>query len=206
MFCHGFSGTNRLDKLACALKDEPVSIVEINYRGDQKSMWRFSFLGSIEDIIAMTEKLCYRHYNIPIHALGYSMGGLYVANLLDQRPNILDKAIFLNPVVDARTFLADKPLLNELWGYANDVLSLHGHEFYQKEITNINKNYNPIDFAREFKIPINVVQSTADEVLDPEISKKFFNLLCCEKKFYDIPGAKHDLMGNEKQLLLAIIE
>lgn len=206
LFCHGFPGTNRLDKLVYALKDEPISIVEVNYGGDQKSQGRFSFLGSIEDIIAMTNKLDHRYPHIPIHALGYSMGGFYVSNLLNQRPTIFDKAIFLNPVVDTKTFFADKLLMDELWGYADDVLSLYEHAVYQEEIVHINKNCNPIDFAYKFEIPTSVVQSTADEVLDPAISKKFFNLLCCEKKFYEISGAKHDLAGNEKQLLRAIIE
>lgn len=206
LFCHGFPGTNRLDELAHALRNEPISIIEINYRGDPKSQGKFSFLGSIKDIRVMTDQLNREYRHIPIHALGYSMGGFYVANLLNRKPDIFDKAIFLNPVVDTETFFADKPLIDELWGYADDVLSLHERRVYQEEIVHINKNCNPINFADGFKIPISVVQSNADEVLDPNISKKFFNLLHCENKFYEILGAEHDLMGNEEQLLRAIVE
>lgn len=205
LFCHGFPGTNRLIKLANALRNKPVSMIEINYRGDEKSQGKFSFLGSKNDIVVVANHLksCYNH--VPICALGYSMGGFYVASLLNDGLNIFDEAVLLNPVVDTKALFSDKPLMDELWGYTN-VLSLHEPGFYEKEIKKINKNHNPIDIAHQLKTPISIVQSTTDEVLDPEIAKKFFVALDCKKRYFEIPNGMHDLMGDEQQLLRAIIE
>ena len=36
LFCHGFPGSSRLVRLCDNLKTKPISIVEINYRGDKK--------------------------------------------------------------------------------------------------------------------------------------------------------------------------
>lgn len=206
LFCHGFPGTNRLVRLADALKNEPISIIEINYRGDEKSQGKFSFLGSKKDVLVVANYLRSCYSRVPLCALGYSMGGFYVASLLNDRLNLFDKAILLNPVVDTQSFFSDKPLMDELREYANNVLLLHNPGFYEKEVVEINKNYNPINIAHRLKTPISIVQSTADEVLDPEIAKNFFAALNCEKKYFEVPNAKHDLIGNEKQLIQAIIE
>lgn len=149
-------------------------------------------------------KSCYDR--IPLYALGYSMGGFYVvANLLNRGSNVFDKAILLNPVVNTQDLFSNKPLMDELWGYAKN-LSLHKPDFYKREIVEINKSYNPIDIACWLKTPVSIVQSTADEVLDPAISKKFFDALSCKKEYFEIPNATHDLMGDEKELIQAIIE
>lgn len=206
LFCHGFPGTNRLKGLADALENEPISVIEINYRGDPKSQGKFSFLGSTMDILAVANYLKSRYDRVPLYALGYSMGGFYVANLLNRRSSVFDKAILLNPVVDTQALFSNKPVMDELWGYAKN-LSLYKPDFYKREITEINKSYNPIiDIARCLKTPVSIVQSTADEVLDPAIAKRFFNALKCEKKYFKIPNATHDLMGDEKELIKAIIE
>lgn len=206
LFCHGFPGTNRLIKLADALKNDPISIIEINYRGDEKSQGKFSFLGSKKDILAVANHLKSYYNRVPLCALGYSMGGFYVASLLNDGLNLFDEAILLNPVVDTQALFSNKPLMSELWGHANNTLSLYKPGFYEEEIAEINKNHNPIDIAHRLRIPISIVQSTADEVLDPEIAKNFFAALNCEKKYFEVPNAKHDLTGNEQQLLKAIIE
>jgi len=209
LFCHGFPGTNRLVNLEEALKNKPVSIVEINYRGDKKSGGKFSFLGSMADILTVARYLKRSYGSIPIYAIGYSMGGFYVANLLNLYPSIFDGVILLNPVVDTEAFFSDKALMDDLWKYARDILSLRSQAFYEKEIIRINQRNNPMKFAHRIKTPIIIVQSGDDEVLDPEIVKKFFvalELNCVEKRLFWIPNAKHDLMGDEEQLLRAIIE
>jgi predicted alpha/beta-fold hydrolase len=85
LFCHGFPGSSRLVSLYDNLKNNSISIVEINYRGDKKSEGKFSFLGSIKDIktasIFLKEK-----YKLPLYALGYSMGGFYVSNIIINEP------------------------------------------------------------------------------------------------------------------------
>lgn len=206
LFCHGFPGTNRLIKLADALKNEPISIVEINYRGDEKSQGKFSFLGSKKDVLTVANHLKSCYNRVPLCTLGYSMGGFYVASLLNDGLNLFDEAILLNPVVDTQALFSNEPLMNELWGHANNTLSLYKPGFYKEEMAEINKNHNPIDIAHKLRIPISIVQSTADEVLNPEIAKKFFAALKCEKKYFEVPNGMHDLTGNEKQLIQAIIE
>ncbi len=205
LFCHGFPGKNRLVKLVDSLKNEPISVIEINYRGDKKSEGDFSFLGSIKDIKTVANHLKDNH-DIPLHALGYSMGGFYMANVVKDEPGMFDKVILLNPVVDTQALFSNKPLMDELWMHANNILLLKRSEIYETEIKLVNEKFNPMDFAYELKTPIDIVQSIADEVLSPETAKKFHSSLNCEKKYFEVPNAKHDLMGDEKQLIHAIIE
>ena len=110
----------------------------------------------------------------------------------------------MNPVVDTEAFFSNESLMEELWSYAGGILSLEKPLFYNEEIKLINESSNPMDFASELKIPISIVQSTADEVLLPEIAKGFCGLLNCEKSYFEIPDANHDLEGNEEQLIQAI--
>lgn len=203
LFCHGFPGTNRLTKLMQALENEPISVVEINYRGDKKSGGKFSFSGSINDIREVAGYFK-TYFDIPLYALGYSMGGLYAANVIKDEPKMFDKAILLNPVVDTEALFSNKELMDELWMYANNILSLKKPEVYEREIKAVNKYFNPMNFAHELKTPIDIVQSTADEVLSPEPAKDFYSLLNCKARYFELPDAKHDLIGNEKQLIDAI--
>ena len=85
LFCHGFPGSSRLIMLGNNLKDSAISLVEINYRGDKKSEGKFSFLGSIKDIRTVAGHLKEK-YKVPLHALGYSMGGFYVSNIINKEP------------------------------------------------------------------------------------------------------------------------
>ena len=206
LFCHGFPGTNRLNKLAPILEDRNISTVEINYRGDKKSEGNFSFLGSIKDIKQVTDYLKNEYDNSKIYALGYSMGGFYICNIIKEDPKLFDKTILLNPVVDTQTLFSNAHLMKELWNYARDILSLEKPEVYDEEIKLVNKKYNPMDFVDKIKTPIYFVQSTDDEVLPFETAKRFYSLLNCEKRFIEIPGATHDLDGDEKQLVNLICD
>ena len=204
LFCHGFPGNSRLPELAPSLKNRLV--VEINYKGDKGCEGKFSFLGSITDVISTVtnyiRKTKYR--NVPITALGYSMGSFYTLYATRGKPTLFNKVILLNPVVDTKALFSNELLMEELWESARNILSLEVPLFYKMEIELINRDLNPMDFASKLKIPISIVQSTDDEVLSPEIAEEFYHKLNCEKKFFKIPGGKHDLKGNEKQLLKAI--
>ena len=138
LFCHGFPGSSRLVGLWDNLKNKSISVVEINYRGDKKSKGKFSFLGSIIDIktvaIFLKEK-----YKVPLYALGYSMGGFYVSNIINEDPNIFEKVILLNPVVDSMELLSNKPLMNELWEHAKNILSLKPTQIYEEETKRITR-------------------------------------------------------------------
>ena len=203
LFCHGFPGSSRLVCLYDNLKNKSISVVEMNYRGDKKSEGKFSFLGSIKDIKTVASFLKEK-YKVPLHALGYSMGGLYVSNIINKEPNVFDKVILLNPVVDSKALFSDKPLMGELWKHAKIILSLKSPETYEEEISKIISELNPIRFVEKLKSNIIVIQSTSDEVLDPKLAKKFYSLLNTEKRYHEILNKKHDLMGDEKQLIDAL--
>ena len=200
LFCHGFPGSSRLVRLYDNLKNKSISLVEINYRGDKKCEGKFSFLGSIKDI----ETVAYyfkQKYKVPLHALGYSMGGLYVSNIIKKAPNLFEKVILLNPVVDSMELFSDKLLMDELWIHAKNILSLKSHEAYQEEIGRLIVDFNPMGFVEKLKSNIIIIQSTCDEVLEPKHAKKFYSLLKGEKRYLEILNKKHDLMGDEKELL-----
>ncbi len=205
LFCHGFPGTNRLVKLAGSLKDEPVSIIEINYEGDKKSEGKFGFLRSMEDV-KRTANYLNNEYGKPVCALGYSMGGLYASNVVRGHTSLFEKAILLNPVIDTPSLFSNDALMKELWMYADKILSLENPNYYEREIRFVNERCNPMDFAKELETPITIVQSAADEVISPETVKEFYSMLNCKKKYFELPNAKHDLMGDEEQLIQAIIE
>ena len=121
IFCHGFPGSSRLLSLYDNLKNNSISLIEINYRGDKKSEGKFSFLGSINDIKTVVNFIK-KKYKVPVYALGYSMGGLYVSNIINNDPYIFDKVILLNPVVDSVALFSNKSLMDELWMNAKKIL------------------------------------------------------------------------------------
>ena len=203
LFCHGFPGLSRLVRLYDNLKNNSISIVEMHYRGDKKSEGKFSFLGSIKDIKTASNFLKEK-YKLPIYALGYSMGGFYVSNIIINDPNVFEKVILLNPVVDSMALFSNKPLIDELWIHAKNILSLNKPETYKEEITRVISDLNPIGFVKQIKNNIVIIQSTGDEVLEPKLAKKFYNLLNSKKSYVEIPNKKHDLMGDEKELLDAL--
>ena len=203
LFCHGFPGSSRLVRLYDNLKNKSISVIEMNYRGDKKSEGRFSFLGSIKDIEIVANFLKEK-YKVPLHALGYSMGGLYVSNIINKYPNFFEKVILLNPVVDSMAPFSDKPLMDELWKNAKNILSISSRETYEEEISKIISELNPIGFVEKLKSNIIIIQSTSDEVLDPKLAKKFYTLLNTEKSYVEIPNKTHDLMGDEKELIDAL--
>jgi len=205
LFCHGFPGSSRLVLLGNNLKNSAISLVEINYRGDKKSEGKFSFLGSIKDIRTVASYLKEK-YKVPLHALGYSMGGFYVTNLINKEPEIFDQITLLNPVVDTMSLFSNKQLMDQLWEHANNILSLKPTEDYKKEISEVIGKLNPLGFAEKLKSKITIIQSTKDEVLAPELAKRFYTLLSCEKSYREVVNATHDLMGDEKELIDAIID
>ena len=200
LFCHGFPGSNRLDRLWDHLKNESVLVIEMNYRGDKKSEGIFSFLGSMEDIKTAANYLK-RNYNLPLYALGISMGGLYISNIISQEPELFNKVILLNPVVDSMALFSDKCLMDELWEVANNLLELKTPKDYEEEVKMVTSKYNPMGLAKKIENNITIIQSTADEVTDPEFVKRFYSLLDCEKSYYDVLNGKHDLKGDEKELI-----
>ncbi len=199
LFCHGFPGSSRLVRLSEWVKAIPVSIVEINYRGDRKSEGKFSFTGSVTDIRTVAGYLK-EHYKIPVHALGYSMGGCYVSNIVNSDPHLFDKVFLVNPVTDTVSLFSNKVLTSELWKQAEAILSLQTPEAYEKELNLVTGVLNPMKFAHKIESNITIVQSTADEVLEPDLAERFYSLLKCKKSFHKVPDGKHDLMGDEKEL------
>ena len=203
LFCHGFPGSSRLKSLWENLKNKSIAVVEINYRGDKKSKGKFSFLASIIDIktvaIFLKEK-----YKVPLYVLGYSMGGFYVSNIINENPNIFEKVILLNPVVDSMALFSNKLLMDELWQHAKNILSLKTPETYKDEIARVISDLNPIGFVKKLKNNIIIIQSTEDEVLEPKLAKKFYSLINSKKSYVEMPNKKHDLMGDEKELIDAL--
>lgn len=205
LFCHGFPGSSRLILLGNNLKDSTISLVEIHYRGDKKSEGKFSFLGSIKDIRTVATHLKEK-YKVPLHALGYSMGGFYITNIINKEPFIFDQIILLNPVVDTMTLFSNKQLMDQLWEHAKNILSLKTTKDYKEEISKVISKLNPLMFAKKLKSKIIIIQSTKDEVLPPELTKKFYALLRCEKSYREVVNKMHDLMGDEKELIDAILD
>ena len=205
LFCHGFPGSSRLVLLGNNLKNSAISLVEINYRGDKKSEGKFSFLGSIKDIRTVASHLKEK-YKVPLHALGYSMGGFYVTNLINKEPCVFDQIILLNPVVDTMSLFSNKQLMDQLWEHAKNILSLKPTEDYKEEISMVIGKLNPLGFAEKLKSKITIIQSTKDEVLAPKLAKKFYDVLRCKKNYQEVVNSTHELLGDEKELIDAILD
>ena len=203
LFCHGFPGSSRLVSLYDNLNNNSISIVEMNYRGDKKCEGNFSFLGSIKDIKTASNFLKEK-YKLPLYALGYSMGGFYVSNIIINDPDVFEKVILLNPVVDSMALFSNKLLMDELWQHAKHILSLKTPQIYKEESKRVISDLNPIGFVKQLKNNIIIIQSTNDEVLEPKLAKKFYNSINGKKSYVEIPNKTHDLMGDEKELLDAL--
>jgi esterase/lipase len=98
----------------------------------------------------------------------------------------------------------NKPLIDELWQHAKNILSLKTPETYKDEITRVISDLNPIGFVKKLKNNIIIIQSTEDEVLEPKLAKKFYSLINSKKSYVEMPNKKHDLMGDEKELIDAL--
>ncbi len=195
LFCHGFPGTNRVDKL----KDNKLGIAEINYRGDKLSDAKFSLIGSMLDIKEVAKNLRKNYPQAQIYGLGYSYGGLCILNIIHELNDIFDKVFLLNSVIDAK-FLIENPLIPKLWESAKDVLNLRDDEYYRKEVKLLVKEYNPLDFVKELNTEITIFQATEDEDIPIATTKLFYNNLKGKKKYISIFNRDHDIFGDEKEL------
>ena len=101
----------------------------------------FSFLGSIKDIRTVATHLKEK-YKVPLHALGYSMGGFYVTNIINKEPGIFDHIILLNPVVDTISLFSNKQLMDQLWEHAKNILSLKPTKDYKEESSNYKSRFS----------------------------------------------------------------
>jgi esterase/lipase len=205
LFCHGFPGNNRLDKLKEKLNKKGFSLIEINYQGDKLSEGKFSFFNAIKDIETTAKKTRRENKGIYFCGLGYSAGGLYIANVARNNPKLFSKIVFLSPVIDSR-FFSESPLMEELWQDAKKIIKLESNEYYKKEVDLMNKSHNPVYFASEIRIPVELVQSEKDEVVPIKPVEEFYSKLNCKKKLTWIKNAGHNLKGNEKELIDAILK
>ena len=99
---------------------------------------------------------------------------------------------------------SNKILMEELWRNAENILLLKTTEDYNEEIRLVTSKFNPIEFAEKLKSNITIIQSTKDEVIEPEHAKRFYTLLNGKKSYLEILNKTHDLLGDEKELIDAI--
>ena len=59
-------------------------------------------------------------------------------------------------------------------------------------------------FVEKLNSNIIIIQSSCDEVLEPKLAKKFYSLINSKKSYVEMPNKKHDLMGDEKELIDAL--
>jgi len=194
LFAHGFPGTNRLPGIITHLRKKGFSWVEINYKGDKKTKGKFSFLGSIEDIKDATNWIQSQFNPYKLYILGYSYGGFCTLNLIRENPNLYDKVLLLNPVIDAE-FFKIHPIMPSLWDIAEKILKLYPKDFYREEIEKIINNYNPIKFTHELKDNLYIIQSTEDMLCPKELAKEFAKIT--NSTFIPLLDKGHDLKGEE---------
>ena len=203
LFCHGFPGGNRLDTLANPLNEHGIMLIEANYRGDEGCEGKFSFFGSTDDIKALTEHIKKECAGIPITVLGFSAGGYYTCCLVRKHPDLFDKIVLLNPLLDVS--FTRTPMMEVLWEEAGQALQLHNPEFYKDEIEKMHNEANPIEFVAELTPKIDMVISTHDEVLSPATAQKFYNNLPNPGELAWIPNAQHSISGDEPKLINELV-
>ena len=91
--------------------------------------------------------------------------------------------------------------MEKLWRNAENILSLKTTEDYQEEMKLMIINLNPIEFAKKLKSNITIIQSTKDEVLEPKLARRFYNLLNGKKNYLEVLNKTHELLGDEKELI-----
>lgn len=203
LFCHGFPGSYRLTTMATPLNKHGITLEEINYRGDKESEGTFSFFGSIKDIEVLTLHLKQQYPTVPLTVLGYSAGGFYACCLIREQPNLFDKIILLNPLLDVS--FTRTPTMEELWKDARQSIRLNDMDFYGAEIDKMNNEFNPITFVKELTPKINIVQSANDDLLPTETVQSFYNNLQNPGDLAWIPDAGHGLRGDEPELINALV-
>jgi pimeloyl-ACP methyl ester carboxylesterase len=204
LFCHGFPGTNRLPKLAHRMYDSGIMLVEINYSGDKETGGKFSFYKCIRNIESTSHELRRAYPGKKIVALGYSLGGLYLLNVVRKKPKLFDKIILANPVLEP-AFLFESPLMLGLWKIAKRILALEKEQFYQSEIYSLLSQNNPFGFVNELAVPMEMVLSEKDEVISLTQAKELYSMYKKQAGLTKIQNAKHELNGDEKELVAALL-
>lgn len=204
LFCHGFPGKNRLPKLAPILSKTGHVLIELNYSGDKASTGTFSFIGCSKDIIACAKFVRRKYPKLPIIGLGYSAGGMYLVNSLGKTSQFFDKLVLLCPAVNPDFFL-NSHLMDEIWPDAGKILRLRNKAFYHKELKRCVRSYNPMRKTSSITTPLTLVFAEREQILSNQDMRKFFQLIKGKKQLLHIPNASHELRGNEKEIVKAII-
>ncbi|MFA5134631.1 MAG: alpha/beta fold hydrolase [Patescibacteria group bacterium] len=202
LFCHGFPGGNRLDTLAKPLNEHEITLIEANYRGDPECGGKFSFFGSLDDIKTLTHAIKKQYPVVPITILGFSMGGFFTCCLARDYPDLFNKIVLLNPLLDVS--FTKTEIMQRLWIEAHEALQLYDQNLYRDETERMFHEANPIDFVPELKPKIHMVISTNDEVLPPATAQRFYDRLPNKGKFTWIQGAEHSVSGDEPEIINAL--
>lgn len=204
LFCPGFPGTNRLPKLAHRMNDSGIMLVELNYSGTQESTSTFSFYKCMKNIELTGYHLRRQFPGKKIVALGYSVGALYLANVAYKKPQLFDKIILANPILTPK-FLLENPLMPDLWKIAKRILKLEKAKHYESEIYSMLSQNDPLMFAGKIITPTEFVLSEKDEIASNANARVLYAKLKTQAGLSLISRAKHELVGDERELVAALL-
>lgn len=205
LFCHGFPGIARLEKLRELLISRGIGWAETRYRGDPNYKGYFNFLAPLVDIVVAAQRVRERFPEACVSVIGYSYGGFCVLNILKFSPNSFDEVILLNPLLDT-SFLKTEEM-RRLIEDARYVIRIRGYDDHARDIEEISRFNNPKNFVSELElaIPVSLVLSQKDEVLPLSEAMDFYaRLKVRNRRLTWIPEAGHELRGDEPELLEAV--
>ena len=222
--------SGRYEHVADALNARGVAVYALDLRGHGRSggrrVWIESFDEYLDDAEHYIARVCEEHSGKPFFFLGHSMGGLIVALLAIERKMDAQGIILSAPAMKVGDNVF--PLLRRLASLVSRIwpglrLVRMGYGRLSRDPANVERfRCDPLVFHGRFPVrtgteilaagqraqhgarricsPLLVLQGTADGVVDPAGSRRFYvEASSSDKGLKLYEGAYHDLLGEPEK-------
>lgn len=211
LFCHGFSGhrieTRRLFvRFSRCLADHGIASLRFDYRGCGESDREFQEVTVYDHISDGHEALRALTHDARINAqgigiLGFSLGGCVAAYLSAEHAGIKAVALWSPVAEPLETFRRSVDHFPDLAQYSDEAYLEHnGIPVGIRFLKGLNR-LRPVDKLAATHIPVLLCHGTADEMVLPESTERFYTALAQHEREVEklyLPDAGHNFTSLTK--------
>lgn len=234
IFIHGIGAHTRIYiEFLCRLAARGFNIFGVDLRGHGKSSGKrgdFTYEQAVQDVQRVIEHIV-ANYNPHIGIIGTSLGSYfaYMVAAADNRikrvlcHNILDPQTYsylslyllvplfkilpkINPnaYIDIAKLVNFKKLFNDTMFW--EILKRDRLFVWHYSIRTINSFFQQSLKNKPLRVPVLILVGEKDEIITSAYCRRIFNYISGEKKFVEVPDAKHLLLVEYIPQILPIIE